>query len=170
LPEDVKVDETCKPVRKDVDCMTPGVPVELIAEDSQEFLFSITLPKASSSTSVTTNQRYDPCPEVYVGMFQATSFQGDVDFSISFSSPKVSALDENHVPDINSWNFGNDRTALAICLSSDQETTFYVSIVSYQEVPVDTWPIIAVFTPSASFYKYKLRELPFDLYNEMLIC
>jgi len=124
----------------------------------------VTLPKASTSSGNV------DCPEIYVGTFQAISLDGDVDFSISFSDPDVSAFDETPVADINAWSTGNDKVAMSICLSPDKETTFYATVVSYQFSASDTWHLRVVFTPSAVFYRIALRQIPFVWYNEFLTC
>jgi len=169
----VDVEETCEPVRDDAECLTPGVPIEFLTEDSQEHLFSVTLPKAST-TRIPGNigdSSSGSCPEAYLGLFQATSFDGDVDFSISFTSPKVSSLIETPVADINSWHFGNEEVPFAVCLSPERETTFYVSVVSYKgDDSDDQWLVKAVFTPLASFYRRRLLDLPFNFYKGAVLC
>jgi len=147
-------------------CIIPGVPLEFAASEDSLDLYSITLPKATP-TAVSSSSE---CPEVYVATFQAISLDGDADFSISFSSTKIDATQETPAADINMFNAGSDRVTLAICLSSEKETVLYASVASYQFSSASTWHVRVIFTPSASFYRIGLRELPFHLYNEFMLC
>jgi len=163
LPPAVPVVETCKPALNDRPCLTPGVPVMFQGDafSNLSSKFTVTLPKATIDDG-------SSCPQVYLGAISSHSFDADVDLVVSLTEADTTPYFGSSTAEIFSFESGDDSKALSFCLNAERETIVYIYVASFPYG--DTWSGRVIFTPSATFRRVPLVNLPQEKYFFYTTC